>query len=917
LRSCAFFIAWFLANILFSQNPPESRQDSLRTSIRPAADSLVFRETPDSLVSPADSLRKKKPPRSDIATTINYHARDSMLFDLENQKLELFGETHVDYGTISLDAEKTEIDWVKRQIKSDFVEDSLGNKKGKPVFTDRGDVYVTEDILYDFKSRKALIRGVVTEQDGAFMHGTNVKKNEVNEMFIVDAQYTTCNLEHPHFFIESKRLKVIPGNKVVSGPFHMKFREVPTPIWGPFGMFPQPRKKASGIIVPAYGEEQRRGFFLRDGGYYFAISDYMDLRITGDLYSQGGHALNINQNYIKRYKFRGTFNFAYTRNVLGSLVNTSEQNTYWLTWNHAPQSRGNSRFSASASFGSSSFNENNNLAINQSTFQRSVQANYQSNISYSTRFRGTPYSMTSNARMNQNIQSRVVSLTLPEVTFNMNRIFPLKNLTQKSNSVLAKLNLSHTFSVRNELTNAARSEFPFEVSNPNNDRADTLAFNGQNLPEIYERSRIGGRHNVPISTSFNLFNYFTVTPSFNFTELWYLRELQFSDFNAEEGGVRVDTLRGFSRAGSWRSSASINTRFYGTYNIGGKSIQAIRHVVIPSVGFTYNPDFGDPRYGVYSDVVVDSLGNTRRLSKFEGFIFGSPPGGESRTMSFSVSNNIEMKVLDKSDSTGESYKKIKILENLAANAGYNFAADSFKLSTISLNARTSFFQGKLSVATNATLDPYIYKLISRNENGAVQQRRLDRYAWNNGQGLGQLSNFSTSLNLNLSGRSSRNDGPNNLNPNSVDNDPFNANTVDPFATPEEQERQRVIADMINNPEQYVDFTVPWSLRASYRFSRTKQGFEDPTVRQSMTFGGSLGLTDKTQITFNSGYDFDAREFTTTRISVNRDLHCWTMSFNWVPFGNFQSYMITINAKSPILQDLKVEKRRAFQDFFSN
>jgi hypothetical protein len=922
LRSVAFFVAWILACLLsvgqtLDQPLTEDKADSIAT-LKPMV-------APDSTLVPNDSIppEKSRTAPRDIETTINYHARDSMFFDLSNQNMIMYGETHIDYGNIQLDAERTEVNWIKRTIQSDFVLDSAGNKSGKPVFTDRDDVYVTDKIIYDFKTQKAKISGVVTEQDGAFMHGENVRKNEWNEMFISGALYTTCNLGDPHFFIEANQLKVIPGNKVVSGPFHLKFREVPTPLWGPFGMFPQPKEKASGIVMPVYGEEQRRGFFLRDGGYYFAISDYMDLRVTGDIYSKGGHALNFNQNYIKRYAYRGTMNFSYTKNVAGTLVNAGETNAYWLRWNHTPQSRGNSRFSASVSAGSTSYNANNNLIIND--YERSITSQFASNISYSTKFQGTPYSLTANLRHNQNIQTQIVNLTLPEMTLNMTRIYPFKGLTKNTNSPIAKLNLSHTFSAKNELTNAPRSGFNFDVSNEYDDAQDTLVFNGANFDRIMDRSRLGARHSVPVSTSLNVLKYFTLTPSFSYDEVWYNRELRYTDYDANAGGVRVDTVDGFSRAGSWRSSASLNTRLYGLYPISWKGIQAVRHVITPSVSFSYNPDFGDPKYGVYSDVVVDENGNSRRLSKYEGFIYGSPPGGESRTMSFGVTNNFEMKVLDKKDSTGEAYKKIKILDNLSANSGYNFAADSFKLSTIGLSARTSFFQNKLTVQTGATLDPYIYRLISETETSTgrtVVQRRLDRYAWNNGQGLGQLSNINTSINFNLQGKSKSTASQNQANqfgnrntPGQFGEDPY----ADPSLEETEQEREvrETIRDIQNNPDQYVDFNLPWSFRTSYTITKRKVGFEDAVVRQSVNFGGSLGLTDKTQVTFNSGYDFESKEFTSTRIGVHRDLHCWTLDFNWVPFGTYQSYFLTLRVKSPILQDLKVEKKRNFFDFFGN
>ncbi|MCP4460573.1 MAG: LPS-assembly protein LptD [Cytophagales bacterium] len=894
-------------------------QDTTRLATQPlASDSTALS---DALLAPSDTLSQNDDSGSSITTTVNYHARDSMYFDLTSQQLSMFGDTHIDYGVIQLEAEVTKVDWVKQTIKSDFVVDSAGAKTGKPLFKDGDKVYVTDEILYDFKSRKAVISGVVTEQDGGFMHGARVKKNEINEMFVADALYTTCNLANPHFFISSKRLKVIPGNKVVSGPAHLKFREVPTPLWVPFAMFPQPRKKASGIVMPTYGEEQRRGFFLRDGGYYFAISDYTDLRVTGEIYSKGGYALNFNQNYFRRYKHRGTFNFAYTNSKIepGSVLNDVVQNSYLVRWTHTPESRGNSRFSASVNIRSSSYNQNNNLVI--TNYKESVSSDFSSNISYSTKFRGTPYSMTANLRHSQNVQTKIMNLRLPELTLNMTRIYPFKNATKSSSSPLAKLSFSHTFSAKNELTNSPRSSFGFDVANENSDATDTLIFNAANLDKIYDRSKLGARHSVPISTSFNVLKYFTISPTLSYEELWYTRELKFTDYDDAAGGVRVDTVQGFSRAGSWRSSASLNSRLYGLYPVGWKNIQAIRHVITPSVSFSYNPDFGDPKYGVFSDVVVNANGDTQRLSKYQGFAYGSPPGGESRTVGFSVTNNLEMKVLDKKDTTGQSFRKVKLFDNLSASSGYNFAADSFKLSDITLSVRTSFFKNKLSLSTNATLDPYIYKLLSITETATgkqITQRKLDRFAWNNGQGLGQLKSLRTSLNLRLQGKSKATGAQEEGNKRAIGkdrSDPFNEQYDNLEVN--DDELDQVIEHIQNNPDLYVDFNVPWSLNAAYTVSRSKAGFNEPTIRKSSTFGGSLGLTDKTQITFNSGYDFENKEFTTTRLSVHRDLHCWTLDFNWVPFGTYQSYMLSLRVKSPILQDLKVEKRRSFQDFFGN
>lgn len=880
-----------------------------------ASDEVVL---PDTLsIDTIATVPQSQSRRSDIETTINYNARDSLFFNINSRELFLYGETHIDYGEIALDAERMDIDWNKRTLKARYITDSTGKKIGKPVFTDGPDAYVTDNIVYNFKTERALIKGVVTEQQGGFMHGEDVKKNSEDELFIRGAEYTTCNLEDPHFSIRSTKLKVIPNNKVVSGPFNMRFRDVPTPLFFPFGMFPQPKEKSSGIIVPTYGEERRRGFFLRNGGYYFAISDYVDLRLTGDIYSKGGNGITANSNYYKRYAFRGTFNFSYNKSVSDDVENPLETNDYWVRWNHTPESKGNSSISASVSAGTSSYNNNNNLVSQD--FTRSINSQFASNISYRKIFAGTPFNMSSNLRHSQNIQTGIVNLTLPDITVNMNRIYPFKNVVNSSKSPIAKFSFSHNFAAKNELTNdRVRDPFSFNVLNRSAKSDSVIAFNEGNLSEIFRRSQLGGKHAIPISTSMNVLKYFTLNPTFNYQELWYTKELRYEYIEAENG-VRVDTVDGFSRAGSWSTGASLNTRVYGTAFFNGGKIQAIRHVMTPSVSFSYSPDFSDTKYGVYSDVQVDSLGNTLRVSKYQGFAFGSPPGGESKTIGLSLSNNIEMKVASKKD-TVTGFKKVKLFENLGLSSGYNLAADSFKLSNININARTSLFDGKVSLNFTGSIDPYEYLLISETINSSgtrvVDQRRLNRFTWNNGNGIGQLSTMTTAISFNLSPKGSK------RNTSALPGDPLNNDQG--IIPPDDQvgfdgytdfERQQV-QDIQNNPEQYVDFNVPWTLRMQYSINRNKRGFQEASIRQSFQFSGTLGLTDKTQITFNSGYDFEAKDFTTTRVGVSRDLHCWTMNFDWVPFGRYQSYFLSIRVKSSVLQDLKLEKRRSFFDFFN-
>ncbi len=869
---------------------------------------LTLESIQDSLNLSEDSLKNVNTrASSEIETTINYNATDSIFFDLKGRKLNMYGETHIDYGTISLDADRTDVDMRYKTIKSTFREDTTGEIIGKPVFDDSQDSYQTDVILYNFQTRRAQIKGVVTEQDGAFMHGDDVKKNEDDEMFIRGARYTTCNLEHPHFFIQSEKIKVIPGNKVVSGPFHLKFRDVSTPLAFPFGMFPQPKRQASGIIFPSYGEERRRGFFLRNGGYYLALNDYMDLRMTGDIYTRGGKGLTVNTNYRKRYSFSGSMNFQYTQNVSEDVENPILTNDFWYRWSHRQESRGTGNFSASVSLGTSTYNANSNLVAQD--FSRSTQSQYASNVSYSKRFVGTPFNMTLNARQSQNLATGIMNVSLPDFAFNTSRQYPFKKFVNNSNNPLAKLNFSHNMTATNQLTNRIANPFPFQVSNFNEADFDSLTLR-DDLNTILQFGKNGVRHQLPVSTSVSLLKFFTLSPSFNYQEVWFFKELDYT-YLSEEEAVRVDTTQRFSRANSWSSGASLNTVIYGTHFFKGDGkVQAIRHVITPALSFSYNPDFSGPGRGVYETIqrnATDSI----RVSKYQGFAYPSPTGTESRSLGFNIQNNLEMKVLDPEDSVTGT-KKVKIFDNLSMSSSYNFAADSFKLAPIRLSTRTSFFENAVSIAVGGTLDPYIYS----REGSTSIGTRIDRYAWNAGRGLGQLSSSNVAISMRLKSGMGRGDsGESEPEPQTFGDDPFNP--VDEFGNPLEGTDAAEAEFIRRNPNEYVDFDVPWTLNISYSITRTKRGFEDAIFRQTLSFNGTLKLTPKTNLNLNSGYDLERREFTQTRINISRDLHCWGLTFGWVPFGRFQSFSLVIQPKASLLQDLKLQRKRSFLDFFDN
>ena len=834
--------------------------------------------------------------RGEIETTVNYVAADSIFYNIENQKISMYGESNIDYGNITLQAEEIEIDWNQKTIEANFKVDSLGKKVGKPIFSEDNQSYETDKITYNFDSKKAKIKGIVTQLDDAYMQGEDVKKNEFDELFIHDAKYTTCNLAEPHFHISARKIKVIPGKKVVSGPFHLKFRDVPTPIGFIFGMFPQPKKTVSGIVMPNYGEEKRRGFYLRDGGYYFAVNEKLDLQLTGDIYSKGSYGLSLGTNYKKRYSYNGSLRFDYNSTKMGEFEDSGVSKDFSLAWSHSPDSRGkSSRFSSSVNFQTNSYNQNKNLVY--SNFNESINAQFNSNISYSKTFKGTPFNFSANLRHSQNVQTKKVNLTLPDISYNMSRIYPFKNIGKLGKTALGKLSLSHRFTGRVQLSNAGIGSnlSGINIINSSDNFSEQIEFNLDNFNSILDRSKIGVKHTIPVSTSFNLFKYFTFSPNLNYEEIWYLKKLNYS-YNEIENGIRIDTTNSFSRAWSYNTAFSMSTRIYGTLFFKKGKIKAIRHVISPEVSFSFSPDFTKPKFGYYEDVRINEEGDTKLLSKYENFLYGTPRIGSSASMNFYIGNNLELKVLDKND-TISGTKKIKIFDNLAFTSSYNFLADSFKLSPIRFNARTSFFKGLINLNLSGNIDPYIYKLdsvVKSSNSSVIYQRRVSDLAIINKQGIGSLDFINIALGFRFSAKDFRNDGR-------------DTELNSEFGTDEE-------LNYINsNMAEYIDFNIPWSINASYNLNRRKLGYRDPTLTQTLTFSGDLSVSEKTKVSFRSGYDFKNKMFTQTSINATRDLHCWRISFNWVPFGRFQSYNLSINAVSALLQDLKLEKRSRFFD----
>lgn len=839
----------------------------------------------------------KNVPKSEIETEILYYAEDSIITDFTENKVYLYKKAWFEYGKMRLDADRIVIDWKNSELYAYGIADSLGVMSGNPFFKDGNSVYeIRKEMRYNFKTQKAIIKDVVTEQQDGVLRGETIKKTEDGSVFLEHGYYTTCKLTKPHWHISSSKIKSISGKQVVSGPFNLYFNGIPTPLGLPFGLIPDtPEEKASGIIFPSYGREQVRGLSLRDLGYYFAFNDYIHLRVTGDVYSKGGWGIKSQSMYTKKYRYSGGFNMDFQKFISPETeLIPLNYNTFRVQWNHSPITRGTGRFSASVNAGSTSYFNN---VVNPNNFANNVTGDLSSNISYSKTFAGTPFSMSANLRHSQSVQTGEVRLDLPTIGINMNRQSPFQNVKFEP---LKTLNIAWNFNLQNSITNRINT---FGQASPV-DGPQTIPFNLDNLGLLLRNGNNGARNTIPLSSNFSLFKYFTGTASANYTELWYMQRFNYS-YNSTTERVEQVKEDGFNRVGFYNTSFAMNTNFYGFYNFkpSGK-LQTIRHHIAPTVSFNFNPDFSDPIYGYYQEVQSDKSGRIARYSRHQGLIFGEAPLGESRALSLGLRNVLEAKIKTQTDSTEGEFKKIPLLEAFNINTAYNFAADSFQLSPIQLSARTTLFEQKLSINVNSTIDPYA-TLSSLGSDGKLRYNSSQEFAWKKGQGIGTIRNASLNLNASLNPQKGQNPGQ--VRDELTQDFIQKGGAMNAFV---ENEINRIVAD----PSQYIDWEIPWNLSLGYNLAYAKQVSNTTNITQAINVSGDLSISEKWKVNFNTGYNFDSKEITQTMIGIARDLHCWQMNVNWVPFGRFTSYNIDIRVKSSILQDLKVSRRRTFFDF---
>ena len=820
---------------------------------------------------------------SGLETVVTIVANDSSWNEVSKNLLHLYSGAKVKYQDFELAADYIRLDRNKNQLFASGVKDHNGKYIGRPVVIFPGESPKTVDsLVYNYETQEGNTFGIMTEEDGAYVQARNVRKNLYDELSLQHGMYSTCNLPYPHTHFGIHFTKgLMAKNQIIVGPSYLVVENIPIKFLAiPFGFFPKNNKRSSGFLFPSFAEDATRGFALRDMGWYFAFNDYWDSEVRASVYSKGSWEANIRTNYMVNYKYSGgfTINYSALKTGVEGTQNYGTNKDFRVTWNHTQRQEANpgTSFSASVNVATGSYFQN--TGFNQmNSVEDLTRRSMSSSISYGKVFADGKVNFTANMSHRQEMESGQVSLTLPSFSLNVATFNPFDSKNRVGDQKwYQRITVGYSLNGTNQITTG-----------------DSLLFKKEALHDFTN----GLQHNIPISLSLNAFKYFQFNTSVNYTERWYLQSIRKTLRNEKNGYVAArDTVSGFERAYDYSVSAGLSTKIYGMYPKMGK-VEAIRHVVTPSINLNYRPDFSDPRYGFYRDYVNEN-GVIDQYSIFEGAMFGSPGAGKSMGIGFSIDNNVEAKVRNNNDTTGnEAFKKIKILQGLTFSGNYNFMADSLNLSNISFSGRTSLFNQKININFNGTFDPYTYD----RESG----RKINRYALQEGK-LARLTNFGLSFDysLNPQANKSRNDNLDSL-----------RNQM-PNMTAEQAD---ALARISTDPNAFVDFNIPWNLNGS--FSMNYNNAWDATERKmkgrmtaTVNVNGDFNVTPKWKVQFNSGYDFRQKAVSLTRFSIYRDLHCWDMSIGWTPFGQYKSYNITIRAKASILQDLKLTKRESHYSY---
>ncbi len=852
-----------------SQQDSFAAADSLTDKAAPLTDSTVL--SSDSTAMSQDSTAASKPMFTDIIT---YRADDSVKFSILEKKMFLYKNAFIKYLSTELTADYIELDMANNIAYASGVADSSGVLQGKPKFKDRNQEFESLDLKYNFKTGKGVIKEIITQQGEGYVQGKLTKKMTDSLYCVKNGLYTTCDQhDHPHFYIRMNKAILIKDKKVISGFANLNIEGVPLPLAIPFGFFPITKKGTSGILMPTYGEEKMRGFNLRNGGYYWFISDYVDLALTGTIYTNGSWGLDAGSNYRKRYKFTGQFNFSMSRNHTSEkgTPDYTESKDWSVRWNHNQDPKANpyTTFSASVDMSSASNNYYNSTNINDIANQRK-----QSSISWSKKWPDKPFNLTASFTHNQNSRDTSISLSLPNVNFRVSQIYPLRR-KERVGKIKWYENIGFTYNA--ELRNSIQT------------KESEL---GESFKHMARDWNNGFKHSIPLSTSINIAKDLSLTPSINYNGVAYLSSIRRGNWVTDStvagyGYTPIDTIYGLHYAHNYNTSVglSYNPTIYGMFQFKPDSkVFAIRHVIRPSASITYTPNLGvDP--DKYYKTYLDRNGKPVRYSIFDGKTYGTPTGStrsqQTGTLNLSVDNNVEMKVRNDKDTTGkEEFKKVKLLESFRIQSSYNIFADSMRWSMIQLSARTKVFNNKVNINLSGTLDPY-----------AISPSAV-RYNKYHG-GVGRLTRVTASSGIQFSSDNGK----------------------------KKMEKN----DRLNGHyDEYMDFEVPWSISLDYTFNYSKNYAPNPaanatrpitntTISQMVRINGDFSLTPRWKLGYSTGYDFQQKEVTATSFNITRDLHCWEMTFSCIPFGTHQSYNFQINVRSSLLQDLKLTKKDSWYD----
>lgn len=844
-------------------------------------------------------IRQGVKTKSALDAVVDFTAQDSLVFDSGNMAF-LYGKSVVNYQDIQLDAEHIELSLGENTVYAEGRTDSLGQTTGKPIYKDTSGEYESETMSYNFKSKRGYITNVITEQGEGYLTGGRTKKTEDEVLYMENGRYTTCdNHEHPHFYLQLTQAKVRPQKNVVTGPAYMVLEDVPLPLAVPFGFFPFNKKYSSGIIFPTFGEEMNRGFYMRNGGYYFAINDYVDLALTGEIYTKGSWGIQARSAYIKKYKFSGSIDISFINTVTGDkgMPDYTSQDNFKVAWTHTQDAKAssNSTFSASVNFATSGYTRNDiNSYYDPNQFTQSTST---STINYTYRVPNTPLSISASANITQRTQDSTLNISLPNLTLSLSQIRPFKRKNATGpERWYEKIQLSYSGRLQNSIT--AKQDEILQKS-------------------LLKDWRNGMSHNVPISATFTMFKYINMTASVNITDRMYTNKVM-REWDPMASAVVNDTVYGFYNVFDFNAGVSLQTKLYGFYTpmkFLGDAVKQIRHVLTPSISFTYAPDFSDPFWGFY-----DTLRYTNQsgqyveqiYSPYAGGIFGTAPSGEKGVINLSFANNLEMKVKSDADSTG--VKKISLIENLTVGTSYNLAADSLRWSNINVNVLIKLTKN-LNLNLRTTWDPYCYQL-----NASGNPVRVDVLRSQAGRGLARLSSAGTSFSYTFNNdtfkkKETRDKPPTGDEQVSETNDPL-ANSA---AAKQERDTKRRSGNKSNGNDEYDSdgyyrWKIPWSLTFNYSisyaygaFNKEKMEYDGKFV-QNLSLSGNLNLTKGWSFNFSASFDFDAMKLAYMNCNISRDLHCFTMSASFVPVGPYKSYNFHIAVKSSLLKDLKYDKQ---------